>query len=89
MGNTTIWLNLIRKIKFGETYQLMLGEHKGDSVYIWIALKTENSKRARLPFFFCMGLMHYSWDPQVQISANFSLKLGFMALFTHLKIILL
>ena len=67
----------------------MLGEHKGDSVYIWIALKTENSKRARLPFFFCMGLMHYSWDPQVRISANFSLKLGFTALFTHLKIILL
>ena len=67
----------------------MLGEHKGDSVYIWIALKTENSKRARLSFFFYMGPMYCSWDSQVRISANFSLKLGFTALFTHLKIILL
>ena len=33
--------------------------------------------------------MHCLQDPQVQISTNFSLKLSPMALFTHLKIILL
>ena len=33
--------------------------------------------------------MHCSWDPQVQNSVNFKLKLGLTALFTHLKIILL
>ena len=38
---------------------------------------------------FCVGLVHCSRDLQVQISVNFSLKLGSMALFTHLKIILL
>ena len=38
---------------------------------------------------FCVGPVHFSRDPHVQISANFSLKLGFMVLFTHLKFILL
>ena len=33
--------------------------------------------------------MHYSWNPQVRILANFYLKLGPTTLFTHLKIILL
>ena len=38
---------------------------------------------------FCVDPVHCSWDPQVQISTNFSLKLGSTTLFTHLKIILL
>ena len=38
---------------------------------------------------FSVGLVHYSWDSQVQILANFSLKLGLTVLFTYLKIILL
>ena len=38
---------------------------------------------------FSVGPVHYSWDSQVQISANFSLKLGPTILFTHLKILLL
>ena len=33
--------------------------------------------------------MHCSWDPQLQNSAKFSLKLGPTTLFTYLKIILL
>ena len=39
--------------------------------------------------FFYGGLMHYSRDLQVQNSTTFSLKLNPMALFTHLKFILL
>ena len=38
---------------------------------------------------FSVDPVHCSWDPEVQIAANFSLKLGPTALFTHLKIILL
>ena len=38
---------------------------------------------------FCVGPVHCSRDPQVLFLANFSLKFGFTALFTHLKIILL
>ena len=38
---------------------------------------------------FLVGLMHCSWDPQVFFLAKTTLKLGLMALFTHLKIILL
>ena len=38
---------------------------------------------------FSVDPVHCSRDPQVQILANFSLKLGLTALFTHLKIILL
>ena len=38
---------------------------------------------------FCVGLVHCTGNSQVQISANFSLKLGFMVLFTHLKLIFL
>ena len=38
---------------------------------------------------FSVGPMHCSWDSQERISANFSLKLGLIVLFTHLKFILL
>ena len=38
---------------------------------------------------FCVGPVHYSWDLQLLFSAKTTLKLGLMALFTHLKIILL
>lgn len=38
---------------------------------------------------FCMGLVHWSRDPQTRISTNYSLKLGLTALFIHVKIILL
>ena len=38
---------------------------------------------------FCVGPVHCSRDPQVLFLANFSLKFGFTAVFTHLKIILL
>ena len=56
-------------------------------VWVWMLLKIESY--ACLCFFFCVGLMHYSRDPQIRILANFSLKLGPTVLFTHLKIILL
>ena len=36
-----------------------------------------------------MGPVHCLWNPQIWISANFSLKLGLTVLFTYLKIILL
>ena len=49
----------------------------------------ENWKLCVSVGFFFVGPMHYSRDPQIQISANFSLKLGPTALFTYLKIILL
>ena len=38
---------------------------------------------------FLVGLMHYSWDPQIFFLAKTTLKLGPTILFTHLKIILL
>ena len=46
---------------------------------------------ARFPMevFFHVGPVHYSQDPQIPYSTTFSLKLGPMALFIHLKIILL
>ena len=40
-------------------------------------------------YVFCVGSVHYSGDPQVQISTKKNLKLGPTVLFTHLKIILL
>ena len=33
---------------------------------------------------FCVDPMHCSWDPQVQISANFLLKLSFTILYIHI-----
>ena len=36
-----------------------------------------------------VGSVHCSWDPQVLFSPKTTLKLGPIALFTHLKIILL
>ena len=38
---------------------------------------------------FCVGFVHCSQNLQIRFCENFSLKLGFMILFTHLKIILL
>ena len=43
------------------------------------------------PYVWCISVssVHCSQDPQVQISANLTLKLSSTVLFTHLKIILL
>jgi len=56
-----------------------------NSVLVWI----QNVLAFVLALRFCVGLMHCSQDSQVWILVNFSLKLGFTALFTYLKIILL
>ena len=48
---------------------------------------TEKEKNACLRF--SVGPVHCSRDLQLRISVIFSLKLSLMALFTHLKIILI
>ena len=40
-------------------------------------------------YAFLVGLVHCSWDPQISFLTKLSLKIGSIALFTHLKIILL
>ena len=49
-------------------------------VLVWIA-----QKYACVSFMWPHG--HYSWDPQLGKNTNLTLKLGPIALFTHLKII--
>ena len=53
--------------------------------YVWIALASAVAISLR----FCVDPVYYSQDPRLFFSATFSLKLGPMTLFTHLKIILL
>ena len=53
--------------------------------WVWIATK----RKKMHVWVFSVGPVHCSRDLQVRILANFSLKLGPTALFTHLKIILL
>ena len=55
--------------------------------WVWIALKTE--RESVWLFFFFLGPVHYSWNPQVRKNANVKLKLSPKVLFIHLKSILL
>ena len=72
---------LLQCIDTSEANHLMEEMHEG-LASIWEA-------HFPMEVFFHVGLMHYSQDPQIPYSTTFSLKLGPMALFIHLKIILL
>ena len=52
---------------------------------VWISLAFSHGWH----LCFCVGLVHCLRNLQVLILVNFSLKLGLMIIFTHLKIILL
>ena len=63
---------------------------KGDAdAWTWNAIQTELKSNKTCVCVFSVGPVHCLQDPQVQISTNFSLKLSLIAIFTHLKFILL
>ena len=64
-------------------------KEKRDETKAGFGLRWRGGGGGRHVCVFSVGPVHYSWDSQVQISANFSLKLGPTILFTHLKILLL